>query len=117
MIDQTSILRVIGCSIEHSIVSNWIDHLIVSRSVTLMHLDRLIEIITINQTNDQSIDLIMIDQTNAIRAIGCSIEHSIVSNWINNLIVLRSIKLIHLDRSVKIITINMTNDRSILILS
>jgi uncharacterized protein YacL (UPF0231 family) len=87
MIDQTSTLRVIGCLIEHSIVSNWIDHLIVSRSVTLMHLDRLIEIITINRTNDQSIDLIMIDQTNALGVIRYSIEHSIVSNWIDHLIV------------------------------
>ena len=83
MIDQTNTLKVIGCSIKHSIVSNWIDHLIVSRSVTLIHLDRSIEIITINRTNNHSIDLIMIDQNNTLRVIGCSIEHSIVSNWID----------------------------------
>jgi hypothetical protein len=78
MIDQTNTLRVIGCSIEHSIVSNWIDHLIILQSIKLVHFDRLIEIITINQTNDRLIDLIMIDQTNRLKIIVCSIEHSIV---------------------------------------
>ena len=113
MIDQTNTLKVIRCSIEHSIVWNWIDHLIISQSVTLVQLDRFIEMITINRTNDRSIDLIMIVQTNTLRVIGCSIEHSIMSDWIDHLIVSWSVTLIHLDRSIEIITINRTNDRSI----
>ena len=40
------------------------------------------------------IDFIMIDQTNTLRLIRCSIEHSIVLNLINYLIVSRSITLI-----------------------
>jgi hypothetical protein len=104
MIDQTNTLRVIGSSIKHSIVSNLIDQ--------TNSLDRSIEIITINRTNDRSIDLIMIDKTNTLRVIGYSIEHSIVSNLINHLIVSRLIKM-HLNRSIEIITINKTNDQSI----
>jgi hypothetical protein len=77
-----------------------------------MHLYRSIKNIMINRTNDRSIDLIMKNENNAIRAIGCSIEHSIISYWIDHLIVLQSIKLIHFDRLFENIIINQINDRS-----
>jgi hypothetical protein len=63
----------------------------------------------INRTNDRSIDLIMKNENNAIRAIGCSIKHSIISDWIDHLIVLQSIKLIHFDRLFENIMIDQNN--------
>lgn len=48
---------------------------------------------------DPSSDLIMVDWTNAIRLIICSIEYSIVSSLINPSILSLSIELIHYDQS------------------
>jgi hypothetical protein len=53
--------------------------------------NRLNDPITINHINVLgSIDLIMIDQDNAIRVIKYSIKHLIVSNLINHLILIGS---------------------------
>jgi hypothetical protein len=79
-INRTNSLGSIKCSIEH---------LILSRSIELIHYARSIDRI-LNRTFDRSFDSITINQTNSRGSIGCSIEH-----LINHLILSRSIELIH----------------------